>query len=129
MKIGVPKETAPSESRVALVPETVRRLTDSGHQVLIEAGAGFEAGFPDSEYTDAGAEFVGDSASLAGSVDLLVHLNEPTDAEIAALNSGAVVVGQLAARNNPKLVDALAGRGASALSTPSITSDSTGRRT
>jgi NAD(P) transhydrogenase subunit alpha len=59
MRIGVPKETAPDERRVALVPDIVRRLTGAGHEVVIEAGAGAGAGVPDQDYTDAGAQ-IGD---------------------------------------------------------------------
>ena len=55
MKIGVPKETAADERRVALVPDVVRRLTGAGHEVVIEPGAGAGAGVPDGDYTEAGA--------------------------------------------------------------------------
>src|SRR3954464_4064167 len=56
MRIGVPKETAEGERRVALVPDVVRRLKSAGHDVVIEPGAGVPADLPDEEYKDAGAE-------------------------------------------------------------------------
>ena len=56
MRIGVPKETAEGERRVALVPDVVRRLAAGGHSVVLESGAGAAAGLPDSLFTDAGAE-------------------------------------------------------------------------
>ena len=56
MRIGVPKETAEGERRVAIVPDVVRRLKSAGHEVVIEPGAGVPADLPDDEYTDAGAE-------------------------------------------------------------------------
>ena len=59
MRIGVPKETADGERRVALVPDVVRRLSGAGHEVVIEAGAGAGAGVPDGDFTEAGAS-VGD---------------------------------------------------------------------
>jgi NAD(P) transhydrogenase subunit alpha len=55
MKIGVPKETAAGERRVALVPEVVRRLTGAGHEVIVEPGAGTAAEIPDDAFTEAGA--------------------------------------------------------------------------
>src|SRR3954453_16494780 len=55
MRIGVPKETAEDERRVALVPEVVRKLSGGGHEVVVEAGAGEQALLPDALYTDAGA--------------------------------------------------------------------------
>ena len=58
MKIGVPKEVSPGERRVALVPSLIPALSKAGHEVRIEAGAGFEAGHPDAQYREKGAEVV-----------------------------------------------------------------------
>ena len=55
MKVGVPRERIPGERRVALVPETVSKLVDEGLEIVVEKGAGEEAGFPDAAYTEAGA--------------------------------------------------------------------------
>ena len=61
MLVGVPKETKDNEYRVGIVPSTVRELTDKGHQVLVETGAGSGAGLPDGDYKAAGAEIVPDA--------------------------------------------------------------------
>ena len=83
MNIGIPKETAPGERRVALVPEAAGRLVKGGHQVTVEAGAGVEAGFPDPAYTAAGAT-VGD----AWAADLVCKVQKPGAAEVAKLREG-----------------------------------------
>ena len=66
MKVAVPKETAEGERRVALVPEVVRKLTGSGHEVVVEVGAGAGAVIPDELYSDAGATVSSDSATVWG---------------------------------------------------------------
>ena len=66
MKIGVPKETAEGERRVALVPDVIKALTAKGIEVAVEPGAGEGASHPDSEYTDAGAKVGDDEAGFAG---------------------------------------------------------------
>jgi H+-translocating NAD(P) transhydrogenase subunit alpha len=63
MQIGVPRETAEGERRVALVPEVVKKLVGQGHEVLVEEGAGAGALIPDSQYEEAGAKLVGDAWS------------------------------------------------------------------
>ena len=73
MKIGVPKETAEGERRVALIPDVVKSLADKELGVIVEAGAGDEAGFPDDAYTEAGAE-IGDPWGA----DVVVHVAVPT---------------------------------------------------
>ena len=64
MKIAVPKEILPGERRVALTPDAAGRLVKAGHEVLVEAGAGTAAYFPDAAYTAAGAQLVADTAAL-----------------------------------------------------------------
>ena len=63
MKVGVPRETAPGERRVALVPDSTRRLVEAGVEVAVEAGAGSEAGFLDAAYEETGAAIVSDAYS------------------------------------------------------------------
>jgi H+-translocating NAD(P) transhydrogenase subunit alpha len=94
MRIGVPKETRGGERRVALVPDVVRSLTDAEVDVTVEAGAGVEAGHPDSEYTDAGAT-VG-SADDAWGADVVAKVAIPTSEEIGRLRSGQVLIGHIA---------------------------------
>ena len=67
MRIGVPKETAPGERRVALVPESAKKLIQAGYEVAVETGAGEAAGFPDAAYREAGATLESDVAALLGS--------------------------------------------------------------
>jgi proton-translocating NAD(P)+ transhydrogenase subunit alpha len=94
MRVAVPKETAPGERRVALVPETVSKLRAAGFEVRIERGAGLAAGFPDEDYAAAGAELA-DTGSLLPSADALVGVSRPSDEVIASLTEGTVVIGFL----------------------------------
>jgi len=72
MRIGVPKETAPGELRVALVPEVVGKLVNAGHEVLVQRGAGDGALIPDEQYEAGGAKAV-DSAAEAFGADIVVR--------------------------------------------------------
>ena len=103
MKVGVPKETAAQERRVALVPESVPKLTALGLDVAVERGAGHEAAFTDDAYADAGAELV----ETALDADLVVKVAPPSASEAAALRSGAVLVGFLAPLTDPEGLERL----------------------
>ena len=92
MKIGVPKEIADGETRVAAVPETAAGFVRSGLEVLVQAGAGEGAFFSDAEYESAGATIVPDAASLYGQADLIVKVVAPDEAEIALLKAGQILV-------------------------------------
>ena len=116
MKIAVPAETAEQETRVALVPETVQRLTRDGHTVSVTAGAGDSAGFSDADYTEAGAQIAGDAGAMLGEADLVLKVTGPTAAEIAALRSGSVVAGQFQALTNRELMQQLADAGVTTVS-------------
>ena len=72
MRIAVPKERQAGETRVALTPDVVQRLTKQGHEIVVESGAGASAGAPDSAYTDAGARIAPDAASAQAGADLVV---------------------------------------------------------
>ena len=111
MIVGVPKETAPGERRVALVPETAGRLAKAGHQVVVEAGAGAAAGFPDAAYTAAGA-----ANGDPWTADLLALVQEPSAESIGRIREGATVVGMLKAATNPDLLRRLAERRITAFS-------------
>jgi NAD(P) transhydrogenase subunit alpha len=95
MLIGVPKETAPGERRVALVPEVVRKLQGRGVQVAIEAGAGAAAMIPDALYADAGASVVKGSAKI-WAAGVVVKVAPPSAKEIGQLKAGGVLIGFLA---------------------------------
>ncbi|HXQ88434.1 MAG TPA: NAD(P)(+) transhydrogenase (Re/Si-specific) subunit alpha, partial [Solirubrobacterales bacterium] len=94
MKIGVPKETAEGERRVALVPDVVKSLTANEKvEVLVEKGAGEEAGHPDSQYGEAGAEVV--EGEVTWGADVVLRVAAPSNEEIARLRSGQVLVGHM----------------------------------
>jgi H+-translocating NAD(P) transhydrogenase subunit alpha len=120
MRIGVPKEAAPGERRVALVPESVKKLIQAGYDVSIEAGAGETAGYPDAAYRDAGAAVETDSASLLGSADLVLKMGAPTAAEVSSMRQGAIYLGSLMPLRNPEVAQALAQRRITAFSTDAI---------
>ena len=116
MKIGVPKESMPGETRVALVPETVGRLAKAGNTIVVERGAGVASAFPDDAYEKAGAQIV-DNAFDA---ELVAKVQRPTDAEVSKLHSGTVLIAFLSPLTNHALVDQLARAGVTALSMDAI---------
>ena len=93
MKIGVPKESRPGESRVAATPETVKKLIGLKHLVAVEAGAGVASSIPDSAYLASGAEIVGTQAAFAS--ELVLKVRAPLESELAHMKSGATLVGML----------------------------------
>jgi NAD(P) transhydrogenase subunit alpha len=119
MKVGVAKETAPGERRVALVPEALGKLTAAGLDVLVEAGAGSGAAFPDQAYTDAGASVVS-TRELYDQADVILRVQKPSEAEVAVMRTGQAVLGLLQPLIDPKTSSALAKRGATAISLDAI---------
>jgi NAD(P) transhydrogenase subunit alpha len=115
MRIGVVRETAPGERRVALVPETVGRLAKSGNEIVVERGAGEASSFPDRMYTEAGAT-IGD----AWSAELVVKVAKPSDDELGRIREGAVLIAFLQPLTNHDLVRDLARRRVTALSMDAI---------
>ncbi len=125
MRIAVPKESAPRELRVALVPESCKKLRQAGYQIVVEAGAGTAAGFPDSAYGDAGADIETDGAAMVGSADLVLRVNPPaTDGsrrdEVAWMQPGTILLGSLMPLRNLPAVRALAAGRVTAFSTDAI---------
>ncbi len=110
MKIGVPKETAVGEHRVALVPDSVPPLVKAGVEVLIESGAGSAAYFADAEYEKAGARVVPDAAALWREADVVLKVQKPTGKEINMLREGVALVGFLQPLTDSELVRQLARR-------------------
>jgi H+-translocating NAD(P) transhydrogenase subunit alpha len=98
MKLGVPKEIIPGETRVALIPDTVAQLTKKGVEVLVESGAGLAASFLDEAYEKAGAKVVPDAATLYSQSDMICKVQRPVvnDAvgkhEIALMKPGSVLI-------------------------------------
>jgi NAD(P) transhydrogenase subunit alpha len=114
MKIGIPREIVANENRVAMVPEQVGRLTKSGLEFLVEAGAGLNASFTDDAYTAAGATIVPDAAALFGQSDMVLKVQKPGvnpatgRHEIELMKPGSTLVSFLQASTSPDLVRKLA---------------------
>jgi NAD(P) transhydrogenase subunit alpha len=119
MRIGVPKETTAGERRVALVPESGKKLIQAGYEVLVEAGAGTAAGFPDSGYRDAGVTLESSRAAVLAA-DLVLKVNAPDQTEIGLMRPGSIYLGSLMPLRNLEAVRALAARGVTAFSTDAI---------
>jgi NAD(P) transhydrogenase subunit alpha len=116
MQVGVPRETAPDERRVALVPETVKRLTGTGFGLMIERGAGSAASFPDAAYEEAGAALVDDPYAA----EAVAKVQKPSTEELARLREGQLVIGFLQPLTDPKGIERLAERGVIAFAMESI---------
>ena len=106
MRVGVPRETAAGERRVALVPEAIARL--DGITVSVERGAGAAAGFTDAAYEEAGAELVDDAWQ---GVDGVVKVAKPTADELAKLRAGELLIAFLQPLTDRELIERLAARG------------------
>lgn len=115
MQIAVPKETYANEKRVALVPDSVKKLVRAGLDVIVESGCGERAGFSDNDYTEAGASIANDS-SLVESGDIVLRVRKPSTDDVKRLKKGAIHVSYLDPYNETELVDAMAAQGVSAIS-------------
>jgi NAD(P) transhydrogenase subunit alpha len=105
MIIGIPRESLPGETRVAATPQTVGQLIKLGYEVVVETGAGAASSFSDEAFTEAGAA-IGD----AWTADVVLKVNAPDNAEIAALRDGATLIGLISPALKPELVEQLATR-------------------
>jgi H+-translocating NAD(P) transhydrogenase subunit alpha len=117
MRVGVPKESAPGERRVALVPESVGRLAAAGTEVTIEVGAGDAAGYPDDAYREAGATVAGNPYADA---ELVARVRKPAADELTGLKEGTVLVGFLEPLSDREGVERLAAAGVVAFAMESI---------
>ena len=124
MHIGVPQETSPGERRVALVPESCKKLLQVGYTVSLEAGAGEDAGFSDTAYREIGVGIETDPAVVLAA-DLVLKVNPPQSRngrgdEVQWMRPGSVYLGSLMPLRNLGAVRALAERGVTAFSTDAI---------
>jgi NAD(P) transhydrogenase subunit alpha len=119
MKVGVAKETAPGERRVALVPEVLGKLKTAGLDILVERGAGSGAAILDEAYEAAGATMVSGDELYAQS-DAILRVAKPSEAEVAKLRSGQALLGLLSPLIDPRTAKALADRGVTAISLDAI---------
>ena len=117
--VGVPKETAPGERRVALIPDTVKRLTGSGVRVKVQRHAGVASGHSDDAYTAAGASIVED-ARQAFDADVVIKVQKPSTEEVAMLRNGATLIALLQPMTNLDLVRELATRNVTSFSMDAI---------
>lgn len=126
MKIAVPKETRPGERRVALVPESCKKLAQAGFSIALEAGAGASAFFSDDAYRQAGASVEADPAALLGAADFVLKVNGPALGgsagrdEVAWMRPGAFLLASLMPLRNLDVAQALAERKITAFSTDAI---------
>ncbi|MCE2459991.1 MAG: NAD(P) transhydrogenase subunit alpha [Pseudomonadales bacterium] len=124
MKIAVVRESRPGEHRVALVPESCEKLRRAGFGVAIESGAGAAAGYADDAYRSVDAVIETDPQALVQSADILLTVNPPANRDgrsvIDWIRPATIVVGSLMPVRNPRQMEALAERGATAFSTDSI---------
>src|SRR6201996_1064506 len=119
MRIGVPKETAGGEHRVALVPEVVSKLKAKGLDVVVQSGAGTDALVPDEAFAEAGAELTQNAGDVWGA-DVVVTIAPPDPEQIRALGQGSILIGFLAPLSSPQTTKALADAGATAFAMESI---------
>jgi H+-translocating NAD(P) transhydrogenase subunit alpha len=118
--IGVPRETAVGEKRVATVPEVVAKLAKLGFRVVVESGAGEAADFPDESYRAAGAEIIDDAARLWASADIIFKVRAPSMSELARMREGGALVSFIWPAQNSELMQALAAKKATVLAMDSV---------
>ncbi|MCW3028829.1 MAG: Re/Si-specific transhydrogenase subunit alpha [Solirubrobacterales bacterium] len=119
MRIGVPKETAAGEHRVALVPEVVGKLKAKGLDVVVQSGAGADALLTDAAFAEAGATISSDAGEIWGS-DVVVTIAPPDPEQIRSLGSGSILIGFLAPLTSPATTRALADKHATAFAMEAI---------
>jgi NAD(P) transhydrogenase subunit alpha len=120
MQFGVFKENISGETRVALVPDSVKALVKKKHAVLLETGAGLASSIPDAEFEAAGARIMPDAASVATTADCLLKVRPLSKEEAAAIPEGKALIGFLAPLRNPELVQVLVQRRITSFSLDSI---------
>jgi len=120
MRIGVPKERAEGEKRVATVPDVVAKLIKLGFTVAVESGAGDASNFDDDSYRAAGAEVLASAAEIWGGCDIVFKVRPPTAEEVALLREGGTLIGFVWPAQNPQLMEQLAARKATVLAIDSL---------
>ena len=116
MQIAVPTEQWPNERRVALIPDSVKKLARAGFSILVQDGCGNESGYSNEDYTEAGATVSSDREAMLKSSDIILRVRKPDASEVNLLKSGAVHISYLDPYNEPELVDSMAQQGVSAIS-------------
>ena len=109
MRIGIPRESLPGELRIACVPEVAKRLVAKGLELVLEAGAGVAAGFPDAEYESAGVRIAERAAAF--DVDLLLKVRRPDEAEVEAIRPGSILIALMESCGEDPIIAALLAKG------------------
>ncbi len=91
MRIGVPKEIKPQENRIGLTPDSVKTLISEGHEVLVENNGGFEAGFDNDQYKNAGAKIIEKAADIFNDAEIIVKVKEPQKVEVEMIRENQIV--------------------------------------
>src|SRR5687767_2024149 len=119
MRIGIPAETRPGESRVAATSETIRKLIAGHHTVAVQAHAGVAAGIPDADFQAAGAAIVPTAAQVYADSDIVLKVRPPDAAELPLIRRGSILVGLLAPHDEAA-IEKLAATGVTAFAMESI---------
>ena len=91
MRIGVPKEIKPQENRIGLTPDSVKTLVSEGHEVLVENNGGFEAGFENDQYKNAGARIIEKANDIFNDAEIIVKVKEPQKVEVEMIKENQIV--------------------------------------
>ena len=108
MRVAIPKETRPGETRVAATPESIKKLKGLGLEMVVQAGAGAGAKIADADYLAAGATIAPDAASTVRDADIVLMVRGPQGAEIANIKNGAIVAALLSPHTEQDNIAALA---------------------
>ena len=115
MRVGIPTEIKSDEYRVSMTPAGVRELTDRGHEVLVQTGAGAASGFDDAHYAAQGATVAPDADAVFAAAEMIVKVKEPLDREVARLRAGQILFTYLHLAPVPELTLALCESGATCI--------------
>ena len=107
MRIGVPKEIKPQENRIGLTPDSVKTLVSEGHEVLVENNGGFEAGFDNDQYKNAGAKIIEKAADIFNDAEIIVKVKEPQKVEVEMIRENQIVYTYLHLAASKELTEGL----------------------
>lgn len=114
LKIGINRESAPDENRVAGTPDLASKLVTAGHEVVVEQNAGVKAGFPDEAFREAGATICETMSEVAATANLVLHVGKPSEEELGSVREGTALAATLDARRDTQMIDGLAKAGVTA---------------
>jgi alanine dehydrogenase len=123
MKVGIPTEIKPDEYRVAVTPAGTRELTEHGHEVIVQRGAGDGSVIPDAEYEAQGARIVEDAAAVFSEAEMVLKVKEPQAGEVALLREGQLLFTYLHLAPAPELTQALCDSGATCIAYETVEED------